>query len=115
MRHAISMPLTGTRRDSKPGRRSVMASLLPLVDDRHQIKRLGRRGRTGGAPVASLEGSGQAVGGPAPFAHELQASHHIAHLVMKEGAGRGLDADLLADALDRESIQGLYGRGRLAD
>src|SRR6266849_5360757 len=84
------------------------------VNDLDEIEPFRRRGRPAGAPVARGERLGDM--GDAPFARadELQRPDHVAHLVVQEGAGASLDDNLVAIARDREAVERLHRRLRLA-
>ena len=75
------------------------------IVDPHQIEPLRRRDRPGGGAVARVERRFQIVRAPLSLADQLQRADHRAHLVVQEGARRGLDDDLVAARHDVEPVE----------
>ena len=96
---------------ARPGRALAALSSAPRPGTAPRAGAVGPAARRSCAARAAATSSARQRPSPTSFSD----AHHVAHLVMQEGARRGMDADLLALALDLEPVQRLHRRGRLAD
>jgi hypothetical protein len=84
------------------------------IFDLDQIKAAGGGHGAAGGALARVQGPFQILGSPSAAAHQLQRAHHGAHLVVQEGAGRGLDPRQVWEAGISRPLRADSGSGRVA-